>query len=506
MQGHGPYPPTMWWAFQYDGAVRNGLYDARWFLDNSHPRNIAGGQSENAGRLRGVTREPGGGWGGRWLADQDVVRSLVPSHGDYRLFAARETIAAPASDPETGTTTFQKHISYDETFTNFAYAFVLTRYNEIVPATWGHFGGAWGWRNLNKLTGPWQLTDAPYHDLTYPDFPLRHDYASNPVRKTGDFDNGIALVYDGPYINKPDEGNAFQLDSNRVPYFDENWWAQSIGPSYFSPNRQIPSPVMFGSLPSLTKKGTAWTTLLFRPHKDHPGTEAPHDSWWLDLFWMPVVEPYAISDTFSTAGKINMNYQILPFTYIRRDAGLRAVFKSEELMAIPKTNAPQYKTWGDAAGLNFRRSIDVTETLKQWETLFTSGKIFQSPGQLCEQYLVPNGTTLANIDTFWKDHALTGDNSRERPYANIHPRLTTQSNTFTVHYRVQTIKKARTSQPDGFDPAKDRIDSEQRGSTTVERFLDPTDPDLPDPAAEPDPVSLHDFFQFRITQTRRFNH
>ena len=42
----------------------------------------------------------------------------------------------------------------------------------------------------------------------------------------------------------------------------------------------------------------------------------------MDLFWMPEVEPYAISDCFSTAGKINMNYQIVPFTYITRNTAL----------------------------------------------------------------------------------------------------------------------------------------------------------------------------------------
>ncbi len=36
----------------------------------------------------------------------------------------------------------------------------------------------------------------------------------------------------------------------------------------------------------------------------------------MDLFNMPTVEPYAISEPFSTAGKVNMNYQILPYTYI----------------------------------------------------------------------------------------------------------------------------------------------------------------------------------------------
>ena len=39
-------------------------------------------------------------------------------------------------------------------------------------------------------------------------------------------------------------------------------------------------------------------------------------------------------------------------------------------------------------------------------------------------------------------HYLTGDNSRERIYATIYPRLTTKSNTYTVHMRVQNSRKS----------------------------------------------------------------
>lgn len=38
-----------------------------------------------------------------------------------------------------------------------------------------------------------------------------------------------------------------------VPYYDRNEQAAALGPTFFSPNRQIPSPVMFGSLPTGVK-------------------------------------------------------------------------------------------------------------------------------------------------------------------------------------------------------------------------------------------------------------
>ncbi len=74
-----------------------------------------------------------------------------------------------------------------------------------------------------------------------------------------------------------------------------------------------------------------WQTLLFCPNPAseannsgapiHPGfgwtasaaTNAPPykippDHALLDFFTMPIVQPYAISEPFSTAGKVNMNY------------------------------------------------------------------------------------------------------------------------------------------------------------------------------------------------------
>ncbi len=64
--------------------------------------------------------------------------------------------------------------------------------------------------------------------------------------------------------------------------------------------------------------------------------KGPKDHLLLDLFTMPVVEPYAISEPFSTAGKINMNYQIVPFTYIDRSTGVKAVLNSELIARVPK--------------------------------------------------------------------------------------------------------------------------------------------------------------------------
>jgi hypothetical protein len=43
---------------------------------------------------------------------------------------------------------------------------------------------------------------------------------------------------------------------------------------------------------------------------------------------------------------------------------------------------------------------------------------------------------------FWNGNRLTGDNLREKPYVDLYSRVTTKSNVFNVHIRVQSLKKA----------------------------------------------------------------
>ena len=189
---------------------------------------------------------------------------------------------------------------------------------------------------------------------------------------TGDWDNGWGHFSDGPFINKADEvGYQYVSDSNS-PYFSTNLYYNGgidwtlLG--FSSPNRTVASPVMFGSLPTGVPLGTyngntytayatvqgpqgqaiPWQTLLFRPQPNHYGSSnggtTIEDEELLDWFWMPVVEPYAISTCFSTTGKVNMNYQIAPFTYITRATALMGVLGSEYVIACPTNQGTLYKT------------------------------------------------------------------------------------------------------------------------------------------------------------------
>ena len=240
----------------------------------------------------------------------------------------------------------------------------------IPMATWGKGGGPYLMGNSG--------TPGNY---TYGGYPgevgaIAYGLTENLNSSTppGDFMNGSGSDPDGGFIVYPDQ-NFQTLGSDVLAAYGSNYIAWgcwmpffqssqdygtqgNVSPvlSYFSPNREVTSPVVFGSIPAPDTGGNGtpqpWTTLLFCPNpvapssgRSHPGFGIPNyppyttipDHLFLDLFWMPVVEPYPISEAFSTAGKINLNYQIVPFTYVTRQTGLYAVMKSTKITAIPST-------------------------------------------------------------------------------------------------------------------------------------------------------------------------
>jgi uncharacterized protein (TIGR02600 family) len=564
----GPYPPGA-----QDTAERQAL---RGRLDNS-----AKAQWDPPGTPDGISiLPPETGDNGVW--ESDVVRTMIPALGDYRMIAARYEVPSDM---------WKRH----PLWTNGG----LDQY------TVHTFSGQWG--NLDpgfdlpqgkdrkllvadvNFGNPASLTD---YSRT-PDLPPDDEWAK-VANSFGDFDTGIANAREGPYINKPDEGNfyagTFTRNSMtkfyRSGYFYEAWhnsddWRSGL---YMTPNRMISSPVMFGSLPTGvwniggSGAGTAltgtsltdfparpWQTLLFRPYvssnlpafgakPNHPGDAGPKDHLLLDMFFMPVVEPYAISEPLSVAGRVNMNYQILPFTNIHRSTAMHALMKGEFITAIPdgavymaknfRAQPNTQQVWDQyydektSPQQYWHRPINVDETLEQFEEKFNqllagpaASGLFRSASQICEMHLIPDvtaGTSVASGESlpplvgltrttrptamraFWQNHRATGDNVRERPYSNLYARLTTRTNTFRVHVRAQVLKKARSTAPNEFDSTKDSVLSEYRGSTLIERYIDPTDTTnpIPDYAASPNPLNLpplDTFYQFRVLESKRFN-
>lgn len=370
----------------------------------------------------------------------------------------------------------------------------------------------------------------------------------------GDFGTSLPRHPDAPHIGKAEEGT-MKIDMGwPFPYFhnqSEVATSNYTGETLFSPNRQVPSPLVFGSLPIGSTPEEAWRTWLFCPNPVSPGHasagKSPPDYAYLDFFHMPVVEPYAISDPFSTAGKVNLNHRIVPFGYITRTTALRGVLQSEMLTAVPdrqlgnKNLGPAknyiYEVpalsgggWFNSAAVgysSFRYPIHASETLKQWDTVFDGGGIFRSASEICSLWLYPAkrpgaldasrdpevawAADNAALKSWWYDNpgesakSVTGDNLRERPYATLYPRLTTKSNTYTIHHRVQTLQKSSASPADVWDETKDRVGAEYRGSALIERYIDPSDPEIPDFAApENASKALDAFYRFRILQTKRF--
>ena len=364
----------------------------------------------------------------------------------------------------------------------------------------------------------------------------------------GDWTNNAGNRVDGCAIFFPDQYyQTFGSDAASqtsvtapawIPYFVGSIDTRAIA-DYFSPNRQVSSGVtLFGTLPSPALgssdgKPQPWQTLLFCPNpaigSGHPGFgvlgSRPADHLLLDLFWMPVVEPYAISEPLATAGKINLNYAIVPFTNIKRQTGLYAAMKSLKMTAIPSTSAAMladYKSFYQMSvvhpTVNTRYNIDTADTLKAFDAKFAGGDLFRSASQICEMFLYPadpaTGAALvsydssaSNIKTWWTNQQLTGDNSREIPYGHIYPRVTTKSNTYQVHYRVQLLKKRTNSDQTTWVEGRDQVVSEYRGSSILERYIDPNDPRLPDFATlslSSTNAVIDKYYRFRVVNTKVF--
>lgn len=535
----------------------------------------------------------------------DVIRTMVPAVGDYRLIAGRYNV--PSSmwmRHPLWTKTETLEMAAPRSIHSFTTHIATTENGVVLPTTAIVNNPVYN-SYVDNSKFQTLVSGAPYSDSRFPDLPPDTGWTA-AANSYGDFDNGIGNSRDGPWVNKPDEGNFYAGNFTRHSstkfyrsgYFFEPWrnsddWRTGV---YMTPNRMITSPVMFGSLPTgvwpggsvstsalvgatgvTFTAGKPWQTLLFRPYArshstygkavntGHPGDFNPRDHFLLDLFNMPVVEPYAISEPLSTAGKININYQIVPFTNIRRATGMHALMKGEFMTTIP-TNADvnlakTYETsataamWGGEGdrmqdeNLNrkyWHRPIDVTKTLYQFDTKFNNGTpsanhtaaryrgLFRSASQICEMHLIPDvsrgasaggeqlgsvasivqttsGTSLqSTMDQFWQNHSATGDNTRERPYANLYARITTRSNVFRVHMRAQIVKKTRSGSPDVFDATKDAVLGEYRGSTLIERYIDPSDTSnpIPDYGASTNPLNLaplETFYKFRTLESKRFS-
>ncbi len=179
----------------------------------------------------------------------------------------------------------------------------------------------------------------------------------------GDWDTGPGFAPDGAQINLPDAGTTLDPATAYQSLSDGPNATPAARPTQRMPNALVPSPVILGSLPAginpaQPASSVPWRTLLFcpypaantsaTPYAMHPGAASPPDYLVLDNFWMPVVEPYAISTCLATRGKINLNDQVAPFGWIHRSTGLRALLDTLRMPAISASDAASYKTAGQS--------------------------------------------------------------------------------------------------------------------------------------------------------------
>lgn len=488
----------------------------------------------NGGRITGgtKTRQAGG-----FIMSGDVVRSVRLASGDGRMVAAQTKPSA---------TLFENNPQGDRVLGTHSF---LTGYgNSYYGAELGRLAKDAAYNGTGILTANQNNTNDGGQSIFFnfgfaygADTPFNGVEVGSNSASTGglmgDWDNGPFAIRDGPYIGKADEGDVGgggpAVSDIKEPYF----WkikAQSGGgmnTALFSPNRMIPSAVTFGSLPTGVKANRPWQTLLFRPMPGHPGSgspvnspvgppySSPPDHLLLELFSMPVVEPYAISEPMSTAGRINMNYQMVPFTYINRDTGIRALLKAEKVTAISDSQANVYKNYiySSPPQQYARFDVNAEETLKGFKQRFDANDIFRSASEICDLPIVPKddptssptygGSTLDTFNTmaaYWETKRLTGDNTKERIYATLYPRLTTKSNTYTIHAKVQTLKKIVGTPADIWTEGKDQVTGEYRGSQTIERYVDPNAAGIPDYSNTSETTPLSSFYKIRVISSKQF--
>jgi hypothetical protein len=111
--------------------------------------------------------------------------------------------------------------------------------------------------------------------------------------------------------------------------------------------------------------------------------------------------------------------------------------------------------------------------------------------------MVPQGQSASNVQNFWNGKLLTSDTAREQPYDHIYSRVTTKSNTFTVHWRAQALQKVPGTAAETWDDSRDRMAAEVRGSTLIERYIDPNATNIPDYATNPSATPLSHYYKWR---------
>ncbi len=179
----------------------------------------------------------------------------------------------------------------------------------------------------------------------------------------------------------------------------------------------------------------------------------------------------------------------------------------------------RYKSYSsNKAVLPVRYPVNAEETLKGFTERFARKDIFRSAAEICGISFVPNDPNDANATytaclRIGSPTAQPATTVGSVPMQRSIPASRRSPNTYTVHFRVQSLKKSNRTDAGTWVEGKDVVTSEYRGSQVVERYIDPADTRIPDYASASvyssnssatDPT-LDSFYRFRVLSAKRFS-
>ncbi len=237
------------------------------------------------------------------------------------------------------------------------------------------------------------------------------------------------------------------------------------------------------------QKGVPFRTLNFAPSTDasqtNPGTGISYPDWaLLDLFTVPGVANIgqtSVGQRFTnftsggaTAGRINPNSVIVPFSTVTRNTTLAAAFKSLSTDATILTNNATLNgttDWNAGASVNETSiAAAIDDYIRKPPAMGGLGRPLAVAGELANVPAIANYTNSLSV-TLSNGTAVTVRSRNDLLMQSI-GHFNTQSNTFSVWAVSQSISKVRSNT--NYDQVEigDRKIGESRMRFIVERYLD----------------------------------
>ena len=336
----------------------------------------------------------------------DIVRSIIldpkgRSQGDVRLLAAHRQLKITGDDDvKNAAAWFTVHPDCNSKTLTIAQSLRDGAYQAT---------GQYGAPNLQPTgkTAGSLLKQVQYAAEAVPCVPVGLEAAqqikvgSDPGGRIGDWETGLGQLEDGPYVSRSCLSPAACFD------FRPQLYPPGQAPA-LPPLCQMPSAFCFGGIPSgvfgdsKSEIPRPWQTLLFCPNPagrttsasspgsyngaahDHFGFASPPDHLWLEFFAMPITTPWPMTSRFATEGKVNLNHQIMPFTWMRRATALHGALKGVRITASPTAalTSPSSPAKNNAAECTFRYEVDANKTVQGMDAVFDSGDVFRYPSEI----------------------------------------------------------------------------------------------------------------------------